>query len=115
MATAIILSENELQERINEAVQQALTAIKSTPKSVQRKTNLDIREAVGYLNSIGYKCSVSNLQKHTMNETAPFEKFGRRLIFNADDLTKWVEAQKTKKVDIAESVSRSANLKLNAK
>ena len=83
----------------------------NVPKQI-RKTNLDMTEAVEYLGSIGYKCSMSSLSKLTMRNEISFTKFGRRISFNADELTKWVETQKSKTVDIAGNVSRCANSKI---
>ena len=111
MEKVLILSENELQDRIDLSVQKAIANFQPTNKVV-RKTNLDINEGIDYLNSIGYKCSKSLIHKKTMTNEIPCSKFGRRISFNADDLTKWVEAQKTKSVDIAGAVAQSANLKL---
>ncbi len=111
MAVVTMLTENELQEQINNAVQKALIGFQPT-KAVNRKKNLDISEAIEFLTSIGYKCSLSLIYKKTMANEIPVSKFGRRVSFNADDLTKWIEQQKTKTVDLTGVVARSANLKL---
>ena len=111
MPTAIILTEQELEEKIDQRVQKLLVGFQQPTKTI-RKTNLDINEGIDFLNSIGFKCSKSLIQKKTMLNEMPCTKFGRRISFNADDLTKWVETQKTKSVDIAGAVSRSANSRL---
>lgn len=111
MAVAIILTETELHEKINEAVQRMIAELKPTKVAI-RKTNLDIDEAIEFLNSIGYKCSKSLIYKKTMANEIYYSKFGRRISFNADDLTKWVNEQTSKSVDISGVVARSANFKL---
>lgn len=110
MNNAIIITNEELQQKIDEAVEKAMQKL-VTPKE-KRRINLDLIEAIEHLNSVGYKCSRSLLYKMTMSNSIPFEKFGRRISFNADFLTKWVETKKQKRVDVAGNVSRSANFKL---
>ena len=107
---AIILTEEELQQKINEAVEKALEKAMSniSTKKVNRKTGLDINEAVEYLNGIGYKCSYSLMYKLSMRNEIPLTKFGRRNMFNTADLDKWVETKKQKLVDVSGNVSRSA-------
>ena len=109
-----LLSENDIRRIYAEELAKEFTKAMNlnVQKVVVRKTNLDMTEAIEYLNSIGYKCSQSLVSKLTMNEDIPFSKFGRRISFNADDLTKWVETKKSKTVDIAGNVSKSANSKI---
>ena len=114
MAIAIILTEYEFEQRVDKRVESIIVKyIDATSKPIIRKTNLDINEAIKFLISIGYKCSLSQIYKKTMANEIIHSKFGRRISFNADDLTEWVESQKTKTVDIAGTVARSANLKIN--
>jgi len=110
MNQVILLTENELQEKISNAIQQYLMKVEA-PKPI-RKTNLDFNEGKEFLNSIGYKCSDSQIYKLAMRNEIPMEKFGRRIVFNADDLSKWVEAKKQKRIDVSMAVSRCATSKL---
>jgi len=111
---AIILSDIELdlkiKKKVQQEVQQFINEILKT-KIITRKTNLDMTEGIEFLESIGYKCSISLISKLTMKDEIPFSKFGRRISFNTDDLTKWVENQKSKTVDITGNVSKSATSK----
>jgi excisionase family DNA binding protein len=107
---AIILSNEELEQKINERVSAEFQ--KRYKVTEKRKTNLDIHEAINYLNELGYKCSQSQMYKLTMKNEIPFSKFGRLISFNATDLEKWVETKKRKTVDVSLSVSKSANSKL---
>lgn len=112
---AIILSNEELEQRIEKKaieIVRKFLAQSTVKKTNSRKTNLDMDEGIEHLNSIGYKCSRSLITKKTMNEEIPFSKFNRRISFNADELTEWVETQKNKTVDITGNVSRSAIAKL---
>lgn len=109
MEALTLLSKNDIQEIVNAAVADAMKQI--APKPI-RKTNLDKNEAVDYLSQIGYKCTLSTLYKASANNEVPVVKFGRKLLFNADDLTKWVENKRTKTIDIAMVVAQSANAKM---
>lgn len=109
METVTLFTKEDVQKLVAEAVADAMKL--NVPKPI-RKTNLDLREAIEYLNSIGYKCSVSQIYKLTMNNEISFSKYGRRISFNADDLSKWVEGKKQKTIDVSMAVSRSATSKL---
>jgi hypothetical protein len=110
MNQVILLTESELQQKINDAIQLHLNNVEA-PKPI-RKTNLDFNEGKEYLISIGYKCSDSQLYKLSMNNDIPMEKFGRRIVFNANDLSKWVESKKQKRIDVSMAVSKCATSKL---
>jgi len=107
---AIILSNEELEQKINQQVEIKLQQL-SKPV-VKRNINLDMFEAIEYLNEIGYKCSYSQLSKLTAKNELPLSKFGRRISFNANELLKWVESKKQKTIDISMVVAQSANSKL---
>jgi hypothetical protein len=109
METLTLLSKSDIQLIVDTAVAEAMRL--NVPKPV-RKTNLDLPEAIEYLNSIGYKCSISQIYKLTMKNEISFSKFGRRIMFDADSLSKWVEAKKQKKIDVSMAVAQSAKLKL---
>lgn len=109
---AIILSEEELEQKTRTTVQEEIKKFLHESKEVTRKNNLSIDEAVAFLNSIGYKIKKSQLYKLTMNNDIVFGRFGRRVVFDTEDLAKWVESRKQKHTDIAGNVSRSAKLKV---
>ena len=110
MNNVILLTENELQEKISNAVQQALSKIEA-PKPT-RKSKLDINEAKDFLNQIGYKCSLSQLYKGSMTGDLPLSKFGRRIMFDAEELSKWVDSKKSKTIDISMVVAKCAASKM---
>ncbi len=104
-----LLSEDDIRKIYAEEYVKAMRL--NAPKQI-RKTNLDPNDAIDYLAEIGYKCSLSQLYKASAKNEIPFSKFGRKLLFNADELSKWVESKKQKTIDISMIVSQSANLKL---
>ncbi len=104
-----LLSEADIQQIIDKRFADEKRL--NVPKPV-KKTNLDPNDAIEYLSQIGYKCSLSQLYKGTSLNEIPFSKFGRKLVFTPDSLSKWVESKKSKTVDIAGNVSRSANSKI---
>lgn len=107
---AIILSNEELEQKIIQQVEIRLQQF--TKPVVKRTTNLDMNEAIEYLNEIGYKCSYSQISKLTAKNEVPMSKYGRRISFNADELLKWVESKKQKTINVSMAVAQSANLKL---
>ncbi len=109
METVMLFTKEDVQKLVDSAIAEAMKL--NVPKPI-RKTNLDLPEAIEYLNSIGYKCSISQIYKLTMKNEISFSKFGRRISFNADDLSKWVQSKKQKTIDVSMAVSRSANSKL---
>lgn len=110
MANVILLTDEELQQKINTSVER--TILYMFPKKAEpRKTNLGLDEAIEFLSSIGYKCSKSLIYKKTMNEEIVFTKYGRKISFNTSDLEKWAESKKQKTVDISMAVAQSANSK----
>lgn len=110
MPYAIILSDLELEQKISQQVEIRLQQF-SKPV-VKRTTNLDMNEAIEYLNEIGYKCSYSQLSKLTAKNEVPMSKYGRRITFNTDELSKWVESKKQKTIDVSMAVSKCATSKL---
>ncbi len=105
----MLFTKEDVQKLVDAAIAEAMKV--NVPKPI-RRTNLDLPEAIEYLNSIGYKCSVSQIYKLTMKNEISFSKFGRRIIFDADSLSKWVEAKKSKTIDVNMAVSRCATSKL---
>ncbi|MDO9152306.1 MAG: helix-turn-helix domain-containing protein [Paludibacter sp.] len=109
METLTLFTKEDVQKLVAEAVADAMSL--NVPKPI-RKTNLDLPEAKEYLISIGYKCSDSQLYKLSMRNEIPMAKFGRKLLFDADNLSKWVESKKQKTIDVSMAVARSATSKL---
>ena len=107
---AIILTPDELKQEIRKEVE--IMFQQFTKPVVKRTTNLDMNEAIDYLNEIGYKCSYSQLSKLTAKNEVPMSKYGRRITFSADELSKWVESKKQKTINVSMAVSRSATAKL---
>jgi len=110
METVMLFTKEDVQKLVDSAIAEAMKL--NVPKPIVRKTNLDLNDAIQYLNEIGYKCSVSQIYKLSMKNEIPFTKYGRRISFDADSLSKWVEAKKQKTIDVSMAVSRSANSKL---
>jgi len=104
-----------IEEIINAAVDkkfaEAMKLNVQTPAPI-RSANLDPNDAIEYLNSIGYKCSLSQLYKASAKCEIPFTKYGRKLTFQGDELTKWVDSKKSKIIDISLVVAQSANAKI---
>lgn len=107
---AILLTEEELDQKISDAIQKAMQRV--APVKEKTEAKLDTKNAVKYLNLIGYKCSTSLISKLAMNNEIPLTRYGKRNSYSTADLEKWVETRKQKRVDIAGNVSRSANLKI---
>ncbi|MFZ4414517.1 MAG: hypothetical protein ACOYOV_15650 [Bacteroidales bacterium] len=59
-----------------------------------------------------HKCSYSQLSKLTAKNEVPMSKYGRRITFNSDELTKWVDSKKQKTIDVSMAVSKCATSKL---
>ena|ERR1035437_2203216 len=103
-----LLLEEDIQKIVDKRIADAMRLNVSKPI---RKTNLDPNDAINFLAEIGYKCSLSQLYKSSAKNEVPFSKFGRKLMFNADELSKWVESKKQKTIDISMAVAQSANSK----
>jgi len=75
---------------------------------------LNMDEAVAYLNESGVPISKSTVYKNTMDKTIPFSRFGdRRIVFNVEDLDRWVEDRLAKRQNtVTESVRQSARRKM---
>lgn len=84
----IVFKKSELEDVIRETVKSLLS------ENDVKKKNLDVNEAVEYLNEIGIPITKSTLYRHTMDATIPFKRFGeRKLIFNPDELEEWANSQ----------------------
>ena len=84
----IVLKKSELEDVIRQTVKSLLTE-----KEVQKR-NLNVNEAVEFLNEMGIPITKSTLYRHTMDATIPFKRFGeRKLVFNVDELEVWANSQ----------------------
>lgn len=84
----IVLKKSELEDVIRQTVKSLLS------ENDVKKKNLNVNEAVEFLNEIGIPITKSTLYRHTMDATIPFKRFGeRKLIFNTDELEEWANAK----------------------
>lgn len=104
----VVLQRSELDRIMKEAVEKALKL------RAPEKKRLNLDEAVAYLNESGVPISKSTVYKNTMAKTIPFSRFGdRRIVFNVEDLDRWVEDRLAKrKNSVTESVRQSARRKM---
>lgn len=80
----IVLKKTELEDVIRQTVKSLLSE-----REVQKR-NLNVNEAVEYLNEIGVPITKSTLYRYTMNSTIPFRRWGeRKIIFNTTELDNW--------------------------
>ena len=104
----VVLQRSELDRIMKEAVEKALKL------RAPEKKRLNLDEAVAYLNESGVPNSKSTVYKNTMDKTIPFSRFGdRRIVFNVEDLDRWVEDRLAKRQNtVTESVRQSARRKM---
>ena len=104
----VVLQRSELDRIMKEAVEKALKL------RAPEKKRLNLDEAVAYLNESGVPISKSTVYKNTMEKTIPFSRFGdRRIVFNVEDLDRWVEDRLAKRQNtVTESVRQSARRKM---
>ena len=104
----VVLQRSELDRIMKEAVEKAL----KLRAPAKKRLNLD--EAVAYLNESGVPISKSTVYKNTMDKTIPFSRFGdRRIVFNVEDLDRWVEDRLAKRQNtVTESVRQSARRRM---
>lgn len=104
----VVLQRSELDRIMKEAVEKALKLC------APEKKRLNLDEAVAYLNESGVPISKSSVYKNTMAKTIPFSRFGdRRIVFNVEDLDRWVEDRLAKRQNtVTESVRESARRKM---
>lgn len=57
------------------------------------KKRMNFQTTLEFLNSSGCEISKSTLYKLTSNKQIPFHKFGKKLVFQADELQSWIEAK----------------------
>jgi len=104
----VVLQRSELDRIMKEAVEKALKL------RAPEKKRLNLDEAVAYLNESGVPISKSTVYKNTMDKTIPFSRFGdRRIVFNVEDLDRWVEDRLAKRQNtVTESVRQSARRRM---
>lgn len=104
----VVLQRSELDRIMKEAVEKALKL------RAPEKKMLNMDEAVAYLNESGVPISKSTVYKNTMDKTIPFSRFGdRRIVFNVEDLDRWVEDRLAKRKNtVTESVRQSARRRM---
>lgn len=104
----VVLQRSELDRIMKEAVEKALKL------RAPEKKMLNMDEAVAYLNESGVPISKSTVYKNTMDKTIPFSRFGdRRIVFNVEDLDRWVEDRLAKRQNtVTESVRQSARRRM---
>ncbi len=87
MDDIVILKKEELKEMLKEVIQEKPQEKQET----EEKQYLGVSECLDYLAKKGIKMRKSTLYKHTMNETIPFRKFGKNIVFSPADLDEWIE------------------------
>ena len=73
MSQLLIYKRDELEEIIIKTIKDA-----SLLQKPERKENMNIDDAVKYLNENGFSISKSSIYKHTMNGTIPFRRFAKK-------------------------------------
>jgi excisionase family DNA binding protein len=57
--------------------------------------NLSPEEAVEILNEKGYKITKTSLYRLTGEKAIPFRKFGKKLLFDEEQIIEWAESRTT--------------------
>lgn len=70
-----------------EAIKSVLTAQKTKEATTSKFLTFD--KAIEFISDLGYPISKSKLYKLTANKEVPHSHFGRKLVFNAEDLKNW--------------------------
>lgn len=81
----ISYTDQEFRQLIRDELKAVLTGQNDVIASDGDEGFLSIDQAADYL-----KISKSKIYKHTMDNTIPFKKNGRRLLFRKSELTEWV-------------------------
>lgn len=86
-------------------------------KNVSKKLSLE--SAIEFLSGEGYTISKSKIYKLSSTRKIPFDKFGKRLVFDQLELINWLKCQTVSSNEIYikshNSVVLSASKKLNSK
>lgn len=78
-------SDQEFRQLIREELKAVLTGEDSVIAGNDKEGFLSMDQAAEYL-----KISKSKIYKHTMDNTIPFKKNGRRLLFKKSELADWI-------------------------
>jgi hypothetical protein len=109
----IVTTQEDLALIVKNAVSAAIGDLK--PKEPEVKKKLSFSEAVSFLKEIGYGIGESQLYKKTMNNIIPCKRFGRKIIFDRDELQTWAENRAKNnrgQNTVTASVAESAKCKL---
>ena len=109
----IVITLENLTSIVNNAVNNAVSSF--MPKKDEPKINLTLLEGLEFLNNNGYRMSKSQIYKYTMDNSIPFSRFGKKIIFNREELATWALSKlKNNSIDIiALSVSKNAAKKIH--
>lgn len=88
MEKILISSAEQLETIVQSGIRSALSKLEEKPDVT---SNLNIGQAVEFLQNHGYPTSRSSLYKLTSTNRIPHRKFGKWLIFQPDELLKWAE------------------------
>ena len=80
------------------------------------RKKMNFQTTLDFLSRSGFEISKSTLYKLTSARQIPFYKFGKKLVFQTDELQSWIDAKlSSPKTDYSysELVSKSAIKKLN--
>jgi len=106
----VIVPEMELESMIISAVGKAIKPFIS--KKVETKKNLTFEEGLAFLNENGYRIGKSQLYKNTMDNIVPCSRFGRKIVFDSDELMAWAESKSKSGYDaITQTVAKNARRK----
>ncbi|MDE6827960.1 MAG: helix-turn-helix domain-containing protein [Alistipes sp.] len=54
---------------------------------------MDIKKAVQFLDEQGYPTTISSLYMRVHENTIPYKKIGRKLVFSKKDLRRWIDEE----------------------
>lgn len=109
----IVTSQEDLALIVKNAVNEALSIL--APKKEEKKVKLTLDEALVFLCENGFKISKSQLYKNTMANKVPCMRFGRKIVFDCQELQVWAESKLKEKpgMSLTVAVAKSAEKKMN--
>ncbi|MDR3705787.1 MAG: helix-turn-helix domain-containing protein [Paludibacteraceae bacterium] len=110
----IVTSQENLAMIVKNAVSEAVGVLTLTTKKEEKK-NLSLNEALEFLFEKGFRVSKSQLYKLTMENKVPCKRFGRKVIFDPQELQGWAESRvnaNTEQSPITIAVAKSATRKM---
>lgn len=84
---------NENFESIIKNLHSIKTSLTGEAKTVKYLENLNLNDAIQFLNGNGYPISKSAIYKLTSKSAIPFYRFGNRLIFKLSELEEWCKSK----------------------